>query len=119
MKKISDAKVECLKKLLERVLKFRCKGFCASCDFNTQISSIYMSIQDKNTFDNIIVFNFYYDNMEAKDIEKLIFKIINVLDEIKEKGRLKSVIKKLPIDRYGYVDIDKFVGGKIYTEEDK
>lgn len=93
MKKISDAKVECLKKLLERVLKFRCKDFYVSCDFNTQISSVYMSIRSKNTFDSIIVSNFYYDDMEAKDIEKLIFKIINVLDEIEEKGSPESVIK--------------------------
>lgn len=108
MKKISDAKVECLKKLLERVLKFRCKGFYVSCGFNTQISSVYMSICDKNTFDSIIVFNFYYDDMEAKDIEKLIFKIINVLDEVGEKGSPESVIRKLPITEHGYVDIDKF-----------
>ena len=111
MKKISEAKVKCLNKLLERAVKFRCKDYCVSCDFNCKTNGVHMSIWNRESYDNVIIFNFYYDDMKVKEIGKLIDKIISVLDETEKNGGVEGVIEKLPVNKYGFVNMDEFVRG--------
>lgn len=111
MKGISEAKLKCLNKLLERAVKFKCKDYCVSCDFNCKINSVHMSIWDRESYDNVIIFYFYYDDTRVKKFGKLIDKIISVLDEIEKNGGLEGVIEKLPINECRFVNIDEFVRG--------
>ena len=109
MKKISEARLKCLNRLLERAVKFWCKDYCVSCDFNCKINNVHMSIWDRVSYDNVIIFNFCYDDMEVKKFKKLTGKIISVLDETENNGGVEGVIEKLPVNKYGFVNIDEFV----------
>lgn len=111
MKEISEAKVNCLNRLLERAVKFKCKDYCVACDFNCETNGVYMSIWKRESYDNVIIFHFFYDDMEVKKIGKLIDKIISVLDEIEKNGGVEGVIEKLPINECRFVNIDEFVRG--------
>lgn len=111
MKEISEAKLKCLNKLLERAVKFRCKDYCVSCDFNCKTNGVHMSIWDRESYDSVIIFSFYYDDMKIKKFEKLTDKIISVLDETEKNGGVESVIEKLPINECRFVNIDEFVRG--------
>ena len=109
MKKISEARLECLNRLLERAVKFRCKDYCVSCDFNCKTNGVHVSIWGRESYDSVIIFNFCYDDMKIKKFEKLTDKIISVLDETEKNGGVESVIEKLPVNKYGFVNIDEFV----------
>ena len=44
MKKISEARLKCLNRLLERAVKFWCKDYCVSCDFNCKRICTYVNM---------------------------------------------------------------------------
>lgn len=118
MKGISEAKLKCLNKLLEKAIKFDHDNYKVSISWNCSANNVWLSIfkflvMDGEKFaKTVAAFDFYYGLTEDETVKRICDKIIKVLDELDEAENIEDIGTKLPFMGKPYVDINKFVGGE-------
>lgn len=109
MKEISEARLKCLNRLLERGLHFKHKKYFITVSFNAHTKSVWFDINNIFGCDAVAIFDFYYDNdmTDDKTIERISDNIIKVLDEIEKVDRIEDIRPKLPFRNGSFIDMDK------------
>lgn len=110
MKGISEAKVKCLNRLLERVLQFKHHKYYITFNFNCYVKGVWLSINEISDHDGVAIFNIYY-TLSCKNLEKVVDKIINTLNELEKVKNIEDIPTKLPFRHNQFVDMDK-IGGR-------